>query len=340
MSDLVVIREDGTEVHCQFLGIIDYTKDKAGNEVHYQEDGETVAYTKDKNGNEVHYYKDGKTVCYTKDKKGNEVGYFEDGKTIEHIYNAETKNETWYYKNGNIKSEYNEKTVEQKEYREDGTLEWLEQGVTKDGAGFWWDATKSTEYEADGKTVKHFCEYNSAGGLDGTSFVDGKPVTRVSSSYDDDGRIQTEVTSHYDKGGKLDHWTVERERQAIDEFEDWRVKEPSKTYKREDPNAFLSGDVKGHEWLEANKPEYVDKNGNTVWTKEAKKRQTANALKVQRATTNLMVKGMKEIDKKIAPWMEQAIENMENKTKQKAKTTKAKTKAKVLSNAKANGGRA
>lgn len=113
------------------------------------------------------------------------------------------------------------------------------------------------------------------------------------------------------------------------------------TKKRLDVKDVLLDGVPGHEWLEANQPQYVDKNGNTVWAKEAKKRQTANALKVQRATTNLMVKGMKEIDKKIAPWVEQAIENMENKTKQKAKTTKAKAKttAKVLPKVKANSGR-
>lgn len=117
----VETRKDGTEVHYQADGVtIDYTKDKNGNETHYNHDnGKTIAFTKDKDGNVVYYFADGETIDYTEDKDGNKFFYQEDGKTIASIKDKEG-NEVYYQKDGKTINYTKDKDGNEVHYLEDG----------------------------------------------------------------------------------------------------------------------------------------------------------------------------------------------------------------------------
>lgn len=165
-------------------------------------------------------------------------------------------------------------------------------------------------------------------------------------------------TTHYNEDGTFKNMTIENIGRVLNEERDFDLMpglwarnkiydNPKDDYyskittkKRLDVKDVLLDGVPGHEWLEANKPEYFDKNGKALWGKEAEKRRTANALKVQKEQSKLKAKGLgKTAESGNMPWVDDAKKKMATKTEQKPKTTKTKTTAKVLPNAKANGGR-
>lgn len=319
--------------------------------IEHYENGQVRLACDNWNAQRVEYYGNGE-VKYVQDAKGNEVWCSQNGQ-ITGIHSAELGVECSYYEDGTLKEmvdkdgrrEYDEKGRLRKfenedisrRYREDGTLESERRG------------DRSRHYAADGKTVDGWGSGdNTYDGIYRVSYRQGK--FKAESHYEGDdepGSLHSKmVEGNYNADGSLNNWTVTKETEN-----DVGSVVSQTTYKKDDVRAITSGDVPGFAYLEGNRPEYFDGQGEAVWAKEAKakaskkidarktakttqKKATAMALRVQKEKQN--VQGLTANNNFGAQWVTDAQKKVATKTAQRAKTAAS---AKIKKTTKANNGR-